>query len=924
MSRLLIAILLLLAVAAHAQTGTWTALSPGPTPVAPGRYSCADNYNCTSLSNRATTYPKSFSSSIYGTPSGQATIYYFGGGHGDNSGNDVELYNIATNTWTQQYQPEPYPSCCSAWPTSCANTSPTALSPITGCSPFDGVTCWYGPCDDHVDGGGSYTWTYPAGRPWAHHVYATTAYDAAQQKFVHMDDRAGVSVFDPVAHVWSSAYSRPSGFISAHLATRHVLYDPTIGTQLLDSYPLGNEASPVVKTWNWTTHALTTHGTMAATFYTDGTGEVYSAYDPVRHRHLVSHRGSSRMAWYWYDATSGTPPNAGTWTDITSSAPSMAMPSIDSGPGFDYDTAHDRFVVTLISPTGPPYTMQTWTLDPSTNTWAPVSTNTMTGIGAGTGNWGMFHYDTVGHQFIFTDTGGVSGANGATSTGSVVDYTFVLDGNTVTPTIPGTATATPTITPTATRTPTATITPTETIAPTSCPIYTPIQVGPSRTYKAPCNALGDGVTQASVVRDCSVVEIDSVPCSTTADCTAAGFAANTASCIDSVCAYLSTSACQGARWPILCSGCSANAVTVRSAGGPVIVDANGWSPSGTGIWRIDGNNAVIDGITFQCEIYQTIAECHGQRVGDDPGAGIRLVGSGLTVRNATFRYNDDGILTGTSKNGLIDIQNSQFYRNGHGITNGQTHAAYLSANTLIFRGNYMHSNDADASGASGHYLKSRSAVNYVEGNRFMDLADGHASFETDFPDGGLVYVIGNLYEKGPQQDNTTFVSFHREHQNPANPIQELYFLYNSMANDTGIGTTYIAVDGGSTVVARDNIMWGSGTPFTCSNTGTYGPCTSTINTNVTVDPLFVNQFEYDYHLGVGSPAIGAATAPGSSPEGYSLAPTIQYVYDHQYMPRLTTTDSGGLEVSSQPPCLTDADCPAGPPHSVCIIPTPIP
>jgi hypothetical protein len=37
---------------------------------------------------------------------GNGKIFYFGGGHGSYAGNDVEIYDIATNTWTQQYTPE--------------------------------------------------------------------------------------------------------------------------------------------------------------------------------------------------------------------------------------------------------------------------------------------------------------------------------------------------------------------------------------------------------------------------------------------------------------------------------------------------------------------------------------------------------------------------------------------------------------------------------------------------------------------------------------------------------------------------------------------------------------------------------------------------------------------------------------------------
>jgi hypothetical protein len=51
---------------------------------------------------------------------------------------------------------------------------------------------------------------------------------------------------------------------------------------------------------------------------------------------------------------------------------------------------------------------------------------------------------------------------------------------------------------------------------------------------------------------------------------------------------------------------------------------------------------------------------------------------------------------------------------------------------------------------------------------------------------------------------------------------------------------------------------------------------------------------YDYHLTGGSAAIGAATNPGSSFDGYSLTPTQEYVYNSNTQTRSTATDDGAL------------------------------
>ncbi|MFI5397411.1 MAG: hypothetical protein ACHQ9S_17875 [Candidatus Binatia bacterium] len=460
--------------------------------------------------------------------------------------------------------------------------------------------------------------------------------------------------------------------------------------------------------------------------------------------------------------------------------------------------------------------------------------------------------------------------------------------------------------PTLTVTPTVTNTPntTPTVTPTQCGAGTTWHVGPTRLdarcptdathptiphiCAAPCDVLGDGSTKPTLVHDCDTVEIDSLgPCKQDADCQVSPYTQYTSWCVDGVCAYRSSSLCEGAQW-------NKNRVTVKGVGGPVIVDANG--RGSTGLWNVSGNNNTIDGITFQCAIYQQIPECHNVNTGNDPASGLNLLGHGLTVRNSVFRYNGDGILTANNVfDGTIDIQNSEFYRNGYGVGGGQTHNLYIGAiDTLIFRGNYSHSTARDAGGDSGHTFKSRAKNNYIEYNRIMDLTDGNSSFLINVPNGGLTYVIGNLLEKYSTQ-NTRLVRYADEGGGASgwNPIQELYVVNNTMVNDTGVSTTFAEAYGDAThtptVLVRNNIAWGAGSLFVCYR----GTCASTLDHNITAAPTFVNQAAYDYRLLAGSPAIGAAVAPGTA-RGYSLVPTLQYQYDLQTVTRAVATDAGAL------------------------------
>jgi hypothetical protein len=343
--------------------------------------------------------------------------------------------------------------------------------------------------------------------------------------------------------------------------------------------------------------------------------------------------------------------------------------------------------------------------------------------------------------------------------------------------------------------------------------------------------------------------------------------------------YLGHGSCPGAQalW-------AANGLTIVGVGGPVILDANGNSVQGKGIWLVTGNNTTIDGITFQCEVYSKIPEC-GDYVQDSPGSGLRLEGVGLTVRNSVFRWNDDGILSSNVQSGTINIQGSEFVSNGHGINGGTTHNVYVNADTLIFRGNYSHQS------VLGHTLKTRARNNYIEYNRFMDEATGTGSFLIDIPNGGLSYVIGNLLEKGPLGDNNVPIRYAEEGSNVVtNLVQELYVVNNTMVNDTGGSINYVSAVGTPTVLVRNNIAWGTGTVLSCSG------CRSTVDHNVTADPKFVNQGAYDYHLANGSPATDAGIDPGSA-HGYALTRTLQYVYDLQTTTRtvIGQLDAGALE-----------------------------
>jgi hypothetical protein len=116
----------------------------------------------------------------------------------------------------------------------------------------------------------------------------------------------------------------------------------------------------------------------------------------------------------------------------------------------------------------------------------------------------------------------------------------------------------------------------------------------------------------------------------------------------------------------------------------------------------------------------------------------------------------------------------------------------------------------------------------------------------------------------------------------------LYVVNNTFVNDdTASGATFINVaTGGVLTAAHNNLFVGSGT---ISSTGAL----SADNLSTTT-PMFVDAAMYDYHLEMGSPAIGKAVAAGSAGT-FSLTPVFEYVQPLGSVPRATDNDLGAFE-----------------------------
>lgn len=292
-------------------------------------------------------------------------------------------------------------------------------------------------------------------------------------------------------------------------------------------------------------------------------------------------------------------------------------------------------------------------------------------------------------------------------------------------------------------------------------------------------------------------------------------------------------------------------LTLRAVGGRVRLIAAGAAAEGKGIWVMRGGQMSVEGFDFV-----------GARVPDRNGAGIRFEKGALRVRNCTFTDNENGILTSSQADAELFIENSEFGGNGHG--DGRSHNLYVGAIArLTVTGSYFHHAKV------GHLLKSRAAENHIFYNRLTDGPGGRASYELEFTNGGVAYVVGNIIQQGPQTENPHLISFGAEGYTW--PKNELYLINNTLVDNRPEGGVFLRVQPGTVIVKAVNNLLVGRSRLESAGDGEY-------RNNFTVGrEEFESVAQEDYHLKRGSSLLGKAVAPGST-NGVSLEPQAEYVH----------------------------------------------
>ena len=237
------------------------------------------------------------------------------------------------------------------------------------------------------------------------------------------------------------------------------------------------------------------------------------------------------------------------------------------------------------------------------------------------------------------------------------------------------------------------------------------------------------------------------------------------------------------------------------------------------------------------------------------------------MRNCLFERNQMGLLTWNSEQAELTVENSEFRDNSVASTHRPGdpigHQIYVGAIArFTLRESYVHR------GAFGHLVKSRARENHIINNRIADGSSGRSSYELEFPNGGVSYVVGNTIQQSAQTENLDVISYGAEGYRW--PMNELYVVNNTLVDDGHRGGTFLRVwTGFGRVVASNNLLLGNATLDS-------QPHWEMASNAVARDADVVSVANGDYRLRAASPLVGKTVDPGAA-NGVSLRLDREYV-----------------------------------------------
>lgn len=234
-------------------------------------------------------------------------------------------------------------------------------------------------------------------------------------------------------------------------------------------------------------------------------------------------------------------------------------------------------------------------------------------------------------------------------------------------------------------------------------------------------------------------------------------------------------------------------LSLRAIGGRVRLLPRGAHAQGKGIFVVAGDGVEIEGFDFI-----------GASAPDGNGAGIRFERGSLRVRDCLFSHCEMGLLSNNDAAARLTVEDCEF---AHAPARAQGRPAHLLYAGAIARlevsGCHFHH------GRTGHLIKSRAALNLIRYNR-LDDAEGSASYELEFPNGGLALVLGNVIVQGPRSENPHLLAFGAEGYRPGQ-AQGLWLVHNTLVDGLPAGGRFLrAAPGPLPARLLNNLLVGPG------------------------------------------------------------------------------------------------------------------
>jgi len=203
---------------------------------------------------------------------------------------------------------------------------------------------------------------------------------------------------------------------------------------------------------------------------------------------------------------------------------------------------------------------------------------------------------------------------------------------------------------------------------------------------------------------------------------------------------------------------------IRGIGARPVLDARGTVAEGKAIWVFSDGDFKVSNIAFR-----------GARAADYNGAGIRFERGRLEVRDCLFEDNEMGLLTANFEDAALRVLDSEF-RDAPRDTRSLHHLLYVGRIAhLSVEGSRFHG------GYQGHLLKSRARRSEIRYNLLIDGKDGQASYELEFPEGGVAVVVGNVIGQGADSANPTVLAYGAEGSHW--PENRLLLTHNTLISE---------------------------------------------------------------------------------------------------------------------------------------------